>query len=215
MRDATHITLLCDRTGSMGDKPGMKEEAENGVNHLIDEHKKVPGDCTLLLVDFDSTEYRKVYLGPIADCPRYTLEPRSMTPLFDSLGRAITETGDYLRSMPEDQRPDKVLFAYQTDGLENASQEWKLDQVRRLIKTQEDEFNWQFLALGTGPDTWNQAADLGITNVTRGVHTNASMGSTYSYAADVSTGWRAGIKGMDEANAYVDEEGTVIPDEES
>ena len=50
----THITMVCDRTGSM---QSIAADAEGAVNAFIEEQKLVEGECSLWLVDFDSPMY--------------------------------------------------------------------------------------------------------------------------------------------------------------
>ena len=47
----TDITLVVDRSGSMAQ---VKEDAEGGVNTLISEQGKEPGEALLTLVQFDT-----------------------------------------------------------------------------------------------------------------------------------------------------------------
>lgn len=212
MKDATHLTLVCDRTGSMAT---IKDDAEGGVNHFLDEQKKVEGECSLYFVEFDSDGYDVIYDGPLAGAPRYRLVPRNFTPLLDAVGKAIVQTGDKLSAIPETERPDKVIFIVQTDGLENASKEWTWETVRDAIKRQETEFNWQFVFLGVGPDTWNQAQQMGIRNSTRSMATGQSVASTYDNTSFAATQYRRGATSdMHLAAATVDEHGNVTHDDE-
>ena len=48
--DLTDITLVVDRSGSM---ESIREDAEGGVNTLIAEQAKQPGECLITLVQFD------------------------------------------------------------------------------------------------------------------------------------------------------------------
>ena len=88
--DLTDITLVVDRSGSM---QAIREDAQGGVNALIQQQVKEPGEATLTLVQFD-TEYEVVHSGvAIEDAPEYELVPRGATALLDAVGRAINETG--------------------------------------------------------------------------------------------------------------------------
>ena len=49
-----------------------------------------------------------------------------------------------------------------TDGMENASHEWDWDAVRKLIKQQQDEWNWKFIFLGANIDAIEVGGRMGI-----------------------------------------------------
>lgn len=157
----TEIVLVVDRSGSMD---ACREEAENGVNHFIDEQKQQPGDVNFTLVQFDN-EYEFVHkCVDIQKVGKFTLVPRSMTALLDAVGRSIKTTGDRLARMDEADRPGLVIFAVITDGHENASQEFTLDQVKAMIKEQSETYSWQFSFLGAGPEAFSGGRDLGFSD---------------------------------------------------
>lgn len=163
--DKTHISIIIDRSGSMS---SVSRQAAQAVNHFITEQKEQPGECTLLLADFDGDDpFRIAHDGRLADAPLYRLDARGNTPLLDAVGRMITQTGDRLDVMTEDDKPSKVIVVVQTDGQENASCEYTWEKVRDLIKHQTDVYNWQFIFLGMGLDTFKQGSALGIQNVVR------------------------------------------------
>lgn len=72
--DLTDITLVVDRSGSM---QAIREDAQGGVNALMQQQVKEPGEATLTLVQFD-TEYEVVHSGvAIEDVPEYELVPHA------------------------------------------------------------------------------------------------------------------------------------------
>lgn len=186
----THITIVVDRSGSMN---VVRTDAEGAINHFLGEQKLVDGECSLLLTDFDSQEpFRVVHDGPITDSNRYRMEPRASTPLLDAVAQAIIATGDRLGAMAEENRPGKVIFVIQTDGLENASQEFTWEGVAEMIKRQTDEYNWQFIFLGMGFDTFKQGERLGVQNVVRSAGTAATYDSTHSVLSASTSAYRGG-----------------------
>jgi hypothetical protein len=219
--DYSHITLVCDRSGSMHT---VQSDAEGAVNKFIADQKAVPGEATLLLVEFDADAglskdelrigwYHVVHSGHISEAPTYRLHPRGNTALNDAGGRAITETGEFLDGMPDDQKPEHVFFVVQTDGQENSSRDWTLDKLRELIKTQQETWKWEFVFLGMGPDAFQQGAQLGFQNVTRSAHAPAAYAASYGNTSDHMAGVRGGqVKNMSGTNAAVDSAGNVTPD---
>jgi hypothetical protein len=210
----THITLVCDRSGSMSI---IKDDAEGAVNTFIEEQKAVPGEADLLLVDFDAPSgmtgqewYTVIYDGNIKTAPKYELKPRGNTALLDAVGQTIVTVGEKLAAMSEDARPEHVVFVVQTDGQENHSRDWKVEALRERIKEQETKWNWQFLFLGMGPDTYAQGHAMGMSNVTRSANTAKGYGSTYNMASQTIGSLRTGkVQDLSGANVAVDDEGNV------
>ncbi len=158
-KDLTDITVVLDRSGSMA---SCLNEAENGLNHFIEEQKKQPGHALFSLIQFD-TEYEFIHKGlPIRDVPRCVLQPRGMTALLDAVGRAINETGQRLAAKPERERPGLVVFVIVTDGQENSSHEFRKSQIKRMIEEQQKTYNWQFTFLGANQDAFAEARGIGI-----------------------------------------------------
>ena len=206
-KNNSHITMIVDRSGSMGN---VRTDAEGAVNFFFDEQKKVPGDCTVLFVDFDTDEhFRVIHDGDLADTPKYILEPRGGTPLLDAVGLGIARTKEILGDL--DQFPDKILFVVQTDGQENSSTEYTAQQIRAMVKEGEDN-KWEFVFLGTSQDAWGQGASMGFGNIVAAAASGASHRSTHStvnaYAVDYRMGTMdsmAATKGM-----TVDHSGKVL-----
>src|SRR5262245_25202243 len=116
-----------------------------------------------------------------------------MTPLLDAIGMTIAKTGKKLEQMPEADRPGKVIFVIQTDGQENVSQEYTWEQVRDLIKVQTDTYNWQFIFLGMGLDTFKQGQALGVSNVVSTAANNPAVHQgTYSVLSATASAYRGG-----------------------
>lgn len=229
---STHITMVCDRTGSM---KLIESDAEGAVNAFLDEQKMVDGECSLWLVDFDSPAYghgedwfRTVYEGAITGAKEYRLNPRGNTALFDALARAIRETGEKLEAMPEATRPERVLFIWQTDGYENASTETTLEKLQEMIKHQEDVYSWVFIPLGSTL-TASQANESILVGTRSAGNVMAAAGTAHSHSiahnhmSGVVSGLRTAHSHEYAATAYanaakfnekgeqVDDEGKVIP----
>jgi hypothetical protein len=172
----------------------VKDDAEGAIAAFIEAQRAVPGRCLVRLSDFD-TEYRDVYpMTPIADVPAYTLEPRGGTALLDGIGRLVTGLGADLAALPEEQRPGKVIVVVQTDGQENSSREWDLKGVNALITQQREQFSWDFVFLGAGPDaiqtaeSYGFAAGSSIAYAPSGSGTKSVVAAAASYVTRARTG---------------------------
>lgn len=158
-QDLTFITVVQDRSGSMEQ---IKADAEGGINEFIEQQKNAEGEALLTFVEFD-TEYDFVHNAtPIKDVTPYVLKPRGMTAMLDAIGRAINETGDRIRAMPETERPALVVFVIATDGIENASREFDYVQIKEMIERQQKQYSWKFVFLGANQDAIASGAKIGI-----------------------------------------------------
>lgn len=191
MKDFTDITVLLDRSGSMGI---VKNDVIGGFNGFIKDQKKAGSNAALTLVQFDTGGIDYVHEAvPIKKAEKLTGEsyqPRGGTPLLDALGSTINKTGERLAAMPEDERPDKVVFVIMTDGEENSSHEFTKAMVRDLIEQQNRDYNWQFVYLGANQDAFAEAGTLGINLGTVANYTVNNIGSTYSVTSSNIADWR-------------------------
>ena len=155
----SHITFLLDRSGSMNK---IADDVKGGFDAFIKDQQGVEGSCTFTLVTFDD-KYEVVHDHiDIQNVPPLNFQPRGRTALNDAFGRSIVETGEYLSSLPEHERPDSVTFVVFTDGKENASREFSLSEVKEKIEEQTNTYSWQFLYLGANQDAMREGASRGI-----------------------------------------------------
>jgi hypothetical protein len=181
----TDITMVLDRSGSM---QSIKDDTIGGFDAFTSEQRRLPGRCTVSLVQFDNV-YEEVYTGrDLADVPSLTLVPRGSTAMLDAIGRAVNATGARLAAMPEDARPGTVIVGIMTDGLENASREFTYPMVKALIEQQEQVYGWTFMYMGANQDAIEVGASLGVARdrslTYAGPKVAAAMGA---YSASVGT----------------------------
>ena len=158
------ICMVLDRTGSMAN---VIDEVIRGFNEFVKGQREAPGECRMTLIQFDSQNPQEVVhdrlpIHEIPDLTDKTFIPRSMTPLYDAVGRAIANLGIKLNKEDEANRPGKVVFVIFTDGHENASREWTEPMIRTSIKHQREKYNWQFMFLGADIEAERIAAQMEI-----------------------------------------------------
>lgn len=169
----TDITMIIDRSGSMY---SCQVEAESGVNLFIDEQKKSNDKSLFTLIQFNN-DCQTVHSGiKMKDVPPFSLRPGGMTAMLDAVGLAISEAKDRIEKMPKKKRPNLVIMAILTDGEENCSSEYTLDQINKLIVDARDNLNWQFTFLGANQDAFETSYKMGI---------SASATSNYSVGNSV------------------------------
>ena len=64
--------------------------------------------------------------------------------------------------MPEEDRPDAVVFAILTDGLENASTRFSLPDVKARIAHQSEKYSWDFRFLAANQDAVLTGHGMGL-----------------------------------------------------
>jgi hypothetical protein len=181
----THISVVADRSGSMGwrteqDGPVKAAVATDGIHEFVTEQRKIPGKTTFSLTDFD-TEYTAV--ASFSDGTAlldWKCSPRNGTALLDATGYEITQLGEALEAMPEDERPGRVYVVIATDGQENSSHEYTLEQVREMITRQHDAYGWEFVFVGAGPEAWGGGTAMGIMAAAVLDASTVSMAASYS-----------------------------------
>lgn len=162
-QDYTHISIILDRTGSM---ESIRDDTIGGFNAFLQEQKRQPGTATLTLVQFDTQDpYEVVHdfklVGAVPELTRETYVPRAATPLLDAIGRGINDLEQRIGAMEEESRPASVVMVVITDGQENSSQEFRKDQVEKMIADKQ-EAGWQLVFLSADLDAIRDALDTGF-----------------------------------------------------
>ncbi len=160
----THIYVLLDRSGSMS---SIANDVIGGFNQWIKDQKANGPDAKVTFVQFDSQDPQHVVVAgaPIAeitDLTSATFVPRGSTPLLDAtgllIGRARVEAA--AREATGLQKED-ILFISVTDGAENASSEYTLQQIKKLVKDCE-KTGWTFVFLSAALDAYGDAERIGL-----------------------------------------------------
>lgn len=160
-KDFTEIVCVLDRSGSMG---SMGDEPINGFNQFLKEQKEVKGEANLTLVIFDN-EYEVIHDGVnLKEVPELTSKvyyPRGMTALLDAVGKAVNTVEARLAKLEDEEKPEKIIVMVLTDGMENASQEFKKKAIKeKLEKLQKAE--WEFIFMGSTLESFDDARDMGL-----------------------------------------------------
>ena len=160
----TELIVILDASGSMA---SLKDDVIGGFNQLIEDQKKVEGDCFVTVVQFSSFGKQRVllYCQPVQEIEPLTAASYQIggwTALYDTMGDVIDVVGTRLANKPESERPGKVIVAVITDGQENHSREYTSSQVCQKVTQQQDVYNWEFIFTGANQDAIFEANKLGI-----------------------------------------------------
>lgn len=172
------IYMVIDRSGSMH---SIKDDTEGGVNTFLAEQAQEQ-DTRVTLVQFDN-DYEVVCADtPIAEVPTFELQPRGMTALLDAIGRTVTVAKTEIKAIPKEERPEQVVLVIVTDGCENSSREFGLEQIRKLLKKRQEK-GWLVLYLGANQDAIKVGGAMGIRAETSITYDASEIGTKAVYAA--------------------------------
>lgn len=109
--------------------------------------------------------------------------------------------------MPEAVRLARVVLVIITDGQENASREFRKDQIGKMIAEKQAKLDWQFVFLSADLNAINDAIAVGVQRVsamafdkdTRG--TRAAWSSTSRRVAEYRSGTAKSIEFTEEDRA--------------
>lgn len=114
------------------------------------------------LVHFDA-KYDCLCSGaPIGLVQEFKLVHRANTAMLDAVGWAIEDAVERLKKMSEAERPGFVFFVIVTDGKENASTEFTLEQIQSMITRQQSEHGWQFSFPAADQDAFRDGQQMEI-----------------------------------------------------
>lgn len=158
-----HNLIILDESGSM---MSIYDAAIKGLNSTLSTIRQAqetyPNQehlVTLLTFNTGVSDYI-FKLTPakfITDIKAEQYRPSGGTPLYDSIGRAVSDL------KPSVKENDVVLVTVITDGYENASVEFNAGQISELIKSLKDK-DWVFTYIGANQDVERVAKSLSINN---------------------------------------------------
>ena len=184
----TNEYILIDRSGSMADR---WDEALGAVNSYVQNLKKNEQKAILTVATFDNGSYdiirNKISLKDWKDISNADATPRGLTPLLDSLAKAIADA--------EAVNAEKTVIIVMTDGAENASKEVKKETVKASIERIQKK-NWQIVFLGADFDAFDEAGGLGVPRS--------------SVLIMKSGSYRAGINGLYKARTSFASSGSAV-----
>jgi len=156
----THISIVLDRSGSMHSTKG---DTMGGFNEFLDSQKRDnEGKTTCSLITF-SNDFTNVYsmvdlskAEPLTDNNYIT---SGGTALFDAWGYEMTTLTSQIAKMSALKRPDRVLFAIITDGIENCSRHYTHKAIMDMVNSHSD---WEFIYLGANQDAIKSSKKYGV-----------------------------------------------------
>ncbi len=159
--------IILDKSGSMS---SIARAAISGFNETVggiraaQEKFKDTQEHFVSLMVFCDCEKRLVYdKVPVDKIPELTSKdyrPCCCTPLYDAMGISLSA----LRNDIKDKNDATAVVTIITDGLENASKEYRLKDVKALVEDLTNNEGWTFAYIGTNQDVDKVSEDLSIRN---------------------------------------------------
>ena len=154
------LVFILDRSGSMG---GLESDTIGGYNSMLSKQKKEKtGKVSVTTVLFDDQYellYNQVPIEKVSPMTEEEYYVRGSTALLDAIGKTVMQVK---ANQDKKEIKDKVLFVIITDGMENASREYRVEQIKKLIEERKEKDNWEFLFLGANIDAIGAAQNIGI-----------------------------------------------------
>jgi len=168
------ITVILDRSGSM---ESICDDAIGSFNAFLNSRKESNPNSLMTVVLFDN-EYQvresAVPITSVKPLTRTSYVPRGSTALLDAIGltiRAIEERA---------HENEEIMIAILTDGQENASVRYSLEQIRSLIQEKEEK-DWDFVYLSADPSAFTDGMAMGFQASKMAMYDKEDIHQAYAY----------------------------------
>ena len=106
-------------------------------------------------------QYR-ILLEDIPQMTRKDYVVRGCTALLDAIGGAVNHIDNIHKYARKKDVPAHTMFIITTDGQENSSKVYNIDNVRKMIEKHKKKYGWEFLFIGANIDAVETASEFGI-----------------------------------------------------
>lgn len=182
-KQLTELVFILDRSGSMH---GMERDTIGGFNAMLDKQRSQPGSALVSTVLFNHTSeviHDRVAIQRVSPMRLEQYRVGGCTALLDAIGGAIHHIGNVHKYAREEDRPEHTMFIITTDGMENASRRYGSDEIKRMIRRQQEKYGWEFLFLGANIDAVETAGHFGIAADRAANFHNDAQGTALNYQA--------------------------------
>lgn len=158
----TELVFILDKSGSMA---GMEADTIGGFNAMIQKQKEEDGRAyvsTVLFSNYTEVLYDRKNLEDVKMMTKRDYKVCGCTALLDAIGGAIKHIGNIHKYARAEDVPEHTLFVITTDGMENASKNYTSEQIKKMIKKQEQKYGWEFLFVAANIDVVMTAKSIGI-----------------------------------------------------
>ncbi|MBR2544970.1 MAG: VWA domain-containing protein [Erysipelotrichaceae bacterium] len=168
----TEVIFILDRSGSMS---GLESDTIGGYNSILKQQREMEGDVNVTTVLFDDRYellHNRESIRNVSDLTAREYYVRGCTALVDAMGITISR---FIKEVSD----EKVMFVITTDGYENASREYTVSAVKKMIETQKEK-GWEFIFMGANIDAVATGSQFGIARNRNYVSDSSGVAATYS-----------------------------------
>lgn len=204
----SEVVYVVDRSGSMA---GLESDTIGGINaNLRSQREACAHDSeqqvvvsTVLFNHGVEVLHDRVDVSQVSDLTPKDYQVGGCTALLDAVGGAIKHVSRVHGYLPDEYVPEHTILVITTDGLENASEKFTYQQVKRMVE-QKTELGWDFLFLGANIDAAAEAGRLGVRQENAATYLSDHAGTQVMYqavcsrvnqmregSADMTGSWRA------------------------
>lgn len=188
--EKVQIVCVLDSSFSMAE---TINEARSGFNEYINNQKRNKVNAIVTTAIFSGAgDYDILYsnepISKVKNVDDSIWYPKGMTALYDAIGKTVSRVRSSHKKMKDHEVPKRVLFVIVTDGWENDSVEFKLEnggaeKIKSLITEMETQHGWNFIYLSSDLEVGAEegGATIGISKGNTLTFTNDSVGTTYAY----------------------------------
>lgn len=183
MKEIIDVVVIADASGSMNP---YYDQTIKGMVEVVSAQKDHP-DTRFTIATFEGNHFNILLnmcdlreFVPTEAYFKQNYRIGGMTPLYKCSIQIMEKTKLNIRNTPLFMRPSKVACTIITDGLDNASSPYTIDDFNKMVKKLERE-NWKFAYIGMGEEAQMQGKK---TTIKTSYATDASAkGTRDSYAA--------------------------------
>ena len=156
------LVFILDRSGSMS---GLENDTVGGYNSMMEKQRESGMDITVTTVLFDDRYellHDRVKLDELKPMTNEDYFVRGSTALIDAIGKTVKKIERAQEHTAAAHRAGKVIFVITTDGYENASCEFRAEDVKRMVERKREADGWEFIFLGANIDAVETAKHYGF-----------------------------------------------------
>lgn len=187
------VSLLLDRTGSMANNWPETIMAVNSYIRKMLNDPEIAARAKITVFDRNGPAPNIDVIRPWVSASGWTdlrvdeTPPRGNTPLYEAIGRTLTE----LRNEPR-KEGIRVQYVVMTDGDENCSgRDWPHDRVRQIVRECDAMKNWSVVFLGADIDAVKVGMSLGTQYGSTMTYNKRFSGSTMDSLSRNTTAFAA------------------------
>lgn len=163
MKKRAELVFILDRSGSMA---GLESDTIGGFNSMLGKQRKALKKhqinvTTVLFDDQYELLHDRIDLESIKPITEEDYYVRGSTALLDAIGKTVSKIANPQKTNGKKSKTNQTLFVIITDGMENASREYNLSQIKAMIETQKAK-GWEFIFMGANIDAIKTAQTFGL-----------------------------------------------------